>query len=229
MAALRAPSIIRTWRSAPEATSVTAPAISPTARPASSEVVAICWEAALTSPAELATGRSASARPSVMRVNEAPRRSCSPRTVTAAVRSPSATRSKAAASSRSDPVISPNAPASWASSSLPSAATCWSTSPRRSPSRHRAGGADGAPRRARTGRDQPGQHDAGDDRDDARRPSRYAPPTSPAAGARAAPGRVAGDRQLRLQRHAHGGVGHRPAPSAPRRGRRGRPREQLPA
>src|SRR3954468_11377085 len=39
-------STARTWRSAPWATSPTADAISPTARPASSEVVAICCEAA---------------------------------------------------------------------------------------------------------------------------------------------------------------------------------------
>ena len=39
-------STARTWRSAPWATSPTAEAISPTARPASSEVVAICCEAA---------------------------------------------------------------------------------------------------------------------------------------------------------------------------------------
>ena len=44
----RASSTERTWRSAPCATSPTVVAISPIARPVSSEVVAICWEAAAT-------------------------------------------------------------------------------------------------------------------------------------------------------------------------------------
>ena len=48
--ALRVFSTIRTWRSAPCATSVTADAISPTARPASSEAWAICCEAEETLP-----------------------------------------------------------------------------------------------------------------------------------------------------------------------------------
>ena len=47
----RVDSTIRTWRSAPWATSVTALAISPTARPASSEEAATCAEPADTSPA----------------------------------------------------------------------------------------------------------------------------------------------------------------------------------
>jgi hypothetical protein len=46
---------MRTWRSAPWATSVTAEAISPTARPASSDVAAISWEAEATVPAPAAT------------------------------------------------------------------------------------------------------------------------------------------------------------------------------
>ena len=46
--ASRVDSTIRTWRSAPWATSVTALAISPTARPASSEELATCWEPAET-------------------------------------------------------------------------------------------------------------------------------------------------------------------------------------
>ncbi len=51
--ASRVDSTMRTWRSAPWATSVTAEAISPTARPASSEVDAICCEAEATVPAPL--------------------------------------------------------------------------------------------------------------------------------------------------------------------------------
>ena len=46
---------MRTCRSAPCATSVTAWAISPTARPASSEVAAICCEAEDTVPADIET------------------------------------------------------------------------------------------------------------------------------------------------------------------------------
>ena len=46
---------MRTWRSAPCATSLTAWAISPAARPASSEEDATCWEAALTDSALLDT------------------------------------------------------------------------------------------------------------------------------------------------------------------------------
>ena len=49
--ASRVVSTMRTWRSAPCATSLTAEAISPTARPASSEVDAICCEADDTVPA----------------------------------------------------------------------------------------------------------------------------------------------------------------------------------
>ena len=49
--AVRVDSTIRTWRSAPCATSLRADAISPTARPVSSEVVAICCEADETVPA----------------------------------------------------------------------------------------------------------------------------------------------------------------------------------
>src|SRR3954468_15340715 len=48
-------STARTWRSAPWATSPTADAISPTARPASSEVVAICCDAADSDCAEFDT------------------------------------------------------------------------------------------------------------------------------------------------------------------------------
>jgi hypothetical protein len=44
-AAVRTFSTMRTWRSAPCATSPTAPAISSTARPVSSDVVAICCDA----------------------------------------------------------------------------------------------------------------------------------------------------------------------------------------
>ena len=51
---------MRTWRSAPWATSLTAEAISPTARPASSEVDAICCEAEATVPAPPATSASTS-------------------------------------------------------------------------------------------------------------------------------------------------------------------------
>ena len=47
----RVDSTMRTWRSAPWATSVTALAISPTARPASSEEAATCCEPAETLPA----------------------------------------------------------------------------------------------------------------------------------------------------------------------------------
>ncbi len=43
---------MRTWRSAPWATSLTAEAISPTARPASSDVAAICCDAEETVPAD---------------------------------------------------------------------------------------------------------------------------------------------------------------------------------
>jgi hypothetical protein len=53
--ASRVDSTMRTWRSAPCATSVTAAAISPTARPASSDVAAICCEAEATVPAPAAT------------------------------------------------------------------------------------------------------------------------------------------------------------------------------
>ena len=53
--ASRVDSTMRTWRSAPWATSVTAEAISSTARPASSEVDAICCEAEETVLAPLAT------------------------------------------------------------------------------------------------------------------------------------------------------------------------------
>ena len=49
--AARVDSTIRTWRSAPCATSPTAEAISPTARPASSDVAAICCDAEETVPA----------------------------------------------------------------------------------------------------------------------------------------------------------------------------------
>jgi hypothetical protein len=48
----RVDSTVRAWRSAPWATSETAWAISPTALPASSEVEAICWEAAVSDAAE---------------------------------------------------------------------------------------------------------------------------------------------------------------------------------
>ena len=54
-AVARVVSTIRTWRSAPCATSVTAWAISPTARPASSDVAAICCEADDTVPADIET------------------------------------------------------------------------------------------------------------------------------------------------------------------------------
>ena len=56
--ASRVDSTMRTWRSAPWATSVTAEAISSTARPASSEVDAICWEAEETVLAPVATSVS---------------------------------------------------------------------------------------------------------------------------------------------------------------------------
>jgi hypothetical protein len=51
---------LRTWRSAPMATSLTALAISPTARPASSEVEAICCEASRSSLVARATAVSVS-------------------------------------------------------------------------------------------------------------------------------------------------------------------------
>ena len=49
--AVRVDSTRRTWRSAPEATSLTARTMSPTARPVSSEEATICCEAAETVPA----------------------------------------------------------------------------------------------------------------------------------------------------------------------------------
>src|SRR4051812_5957199 len=55
-------STARTWRSAPSATSLTAEAISPTARPASSDVVAICCDAAETLPADDETSPIRAAR-----------------------------------------------------------------------------------------------------------------------------------------------------------------------
>ena len=57
-AASRAVSTMRTWRSAPWATSPTADAISPTARPASSEVEAICCDAAASVARRSCTARS---------------------------------------------------------------------------------------------------------------------------------------------------------------------------
>ena len=58
---------MRTWRSAPWATSVTAEAISPTARPASSEDEATCWEAAETVHGRLPT-RAPISSPSCPRI-----------------------------------------------------------------------------------------------------------------------------------------------------------------
>ncbi len=57
---------MRTWRSAPAATSDIAEAISPTARPASSEVEAICSDADDTVPALSDTSRRTS--PSCARI-----------------------------------------------------------------------------------------------------------------------------------------------------------------
>ena len=96
----RAPSTVRTWRSAPCATSPTACAISPTARPASSEVLAICW---LASVSEVAVSDM---RPTTVRTletivwNAVPSSSRSDLGSISTVRSPSATRRAAPARSR---------------------------------------------------------------------------------------------------------------------------------
>ncbi len=63
-AATRAASTMRTWRSAPAATSPTALAISPTARPASSDVEAISCEAAESVPEVVVTWPMRAARAS---------------------------------------------------------------------------------------------------------------------------------------------------------------------
>ena len=94
--ASRVDSTIRTWRSAPWATSETAEAISPTARPASWEVAAMSREALPRLVAVRSTWPTSSRRLVVMAANERPSASRSDFGSTVTVRSPSAIRSAAA-------------------------------------------------------------------------------------------------------------------------------------
>ena len=82
------------------ATSLTALAISPAARPASSDVAAICCEAALRLDAVWLVLPTSSFRFAVIATNACPSASRSERGCTVAVRSPSAIRRAAAADSR---------------------------------------------------------------------------------------------------------------------------------
>ena len=88
--ACRVDSTMRTWRSAPCATSLTAAAISPTALPVSSDVAAICCEVLLSAPALRATSPTSSRRLATISANAVPRPSWSDFGVTVAVRSPAA-------------------------------------------------------------------------------------------------------------------------------------------
>ncbi len=81
------------WRSAPAAMFEMALAISPTARPVSSEVAAICCDAEATVVAEPATALSVWRRLSDMRRSAWPSASASLRGVISCVRSPAAMRS----------------------------------------------------------------------------------------------------------------------------------------
>ena len=88
---------MRTWRSAPWATSETAEAISPTARPASWEVAAMSREALPRLVAVRSTWPTSSRRLVVMAANERPSASRSDFGSTVTVRSPAAIRSAARA------------------------------------------------------------------------------------------------------------------------------------
>jgi len=94
---IRAWSTMCTWRPAPSAISLMAAAISLTARPASSEVVATCCDDAVSPVAASATCPTISRRLVVMAANALPSASRSDAGVTATVRSPSAIRSAAPA------------------------------------------------------------------------------------------------------------------------------------
>jgi len=89
----------RTWRSEPAATSETAWAISLTARPVSSEVLAICSDAVLIVDDAPATLEIMSRRPAVICDSALPSTSRSERAWISTVRSPSATRLAAPAMS----------------------------------------------------------------------------------------------------------------------------------
>ena len=126
----RTDSTARTWRSPPDATSPTAAAISPTARPASSEVAARFDDASLSVPAVWETSPTMSRSRSVIVRKAWPSVSRSERGSTSRLRSPPAIASAVAAVSRSEVTIAPNAPAMRPTSSFPP--TCRVTS--RSPS-----------------------------------------------------------------------------------------------
>jgi hypothetical protein len=118
-----------TCRSAPRATSLTAVAISPTARPASSDVVAICCEAELIVPAAWPTSLTTERRLPTIFSNAIPRASRSDCGSTSTVRSPSAIVSAAAAIRLRYAIIDRNAEADSPSSSREETLTVWSTSP----------------------------------------------------------------------------------------------------
>ena len=129
---------MRTWRSAPWATSVTAWAISPTARPASSDVAAICCDADDTVWVPRATSPMSSRRLLVMPAIALPSTSRSDCGCTSTVRSPSATREAASPMPLTYSIMRPNAAAIAPISSRLVTVTCWSRSPSAMPSAARS-------------------------------------------------------------------------------------------
>ena len=122
-------STIRTWRSAPWATSPTACAISPTAFPASSDEVAICCDDELSVAAAPETSPIIERRLRAMCANALPSASRSDFGSISTVRSPPARRSAAAAISFRYASMRWNAAAVFPSSSRELTLTSCSTSP----------------------------------------------------------------------------------------------------